>query len=516
MIQSVHSSTPPPRRAARAAERVRIRVRRSFVATVAAFVVGGSGLFAVATAYATTPTDAAAESSVVTELVPTETASGGASGSADVPIESPADTTATATPEPTDNPYGDTFTMLTSEPTQTVSDDGDVTLSFGYDLRPGVDRDGASALVAAYVVNAAGERIWFISGGDEWLNIEGPGVFTETLQLAPGTYTRHIASSYILHCDCGDVKDITEPYTFTVPEKVDPFTDTYAMITNGPDQTVDETGDVTLSFGYDLRPGVEPERDNTPLEAYVVDSAENSTYFTGSDTTQFLDVTGPGVFTKTITLAPGTYTRYIRSYYVLNCDCFGTKDIVEPYTFTVPEKVDPTPTPTPTVTPTPEPTSTPSPEPTAEPTATPTPQPTQTSSPSPTVTSTPIAISLSTSTVARGNQVTVSASGLTAGEPVEIWLHSTPVKLLATTASADGTISNTVTIPSDVAVGAHEIEVRGATSGSAFAALTVTNGLAVTGFDSAGVAATGVGASILLLGGIAALLIDRRTRRQQV
>lgn len=289
-----------------------------------------------------------------------------------------------------------------------------------------------------------------------------------------------------------------------------PYDDTYAMITSGPDQTVDASGDVTLSFGYDLRPGVDPERDNTPLEAYVVDGAENYSYFTGSDTTQFLDVTGPGAFTQTITLAPGTYTRYIRSYYVLNCDCFGTKDIVEPYTFTVPEKTDPTPTPTPTVTPSPEPTSAPTPAPTTEPTATPTPQPTEAASPSPTASASPVAISLSSTTVTRGNQITVNASGLTAGEPVEIWLHSTPIKLMSTTASADGTIAKTVIIPSDAAISAHKIEVRGATSGSAYASLTVANGLAVTGFDRTSTTAAGIGASVLLLGGIAFVMVARR------
>ncbi|MBD8207785.1 hypothetical protein IFU08_12375 [Microbacterium sp. CFBP 8790] len=298
------------------------------------------------------------------------------------------------------------------------------------------------------------------------------------------------------------------------PSAAGPYDDTYAMITSGPDQTVDASGDVTLSFGYDLRPGVEPERDNTPLEAYVVDGAEKYTYFTGSDTTQFLDVTGPGAFTQTITLAPGTYTRYIRSYYVLNCDCFGTKDIVEPYTFTVPEKTDPTPTPTPAVTPTPEPTPTATPqpttEPTTEPTTTPDPQPTETASPSPTVSASPVAVSLSSSTVARGNQVTVSASGFAAGESVEIWLHSTPVKLLSTAAGVDGTISKTVTIPSDAAIGSHKIEVRGATSGSAYASLTVAKGLAVTGFDRTSTTAAGIGASVLILGGIAFVLVARR------
>ncbi|WP_153009000.1 LPXTG cell wall anchor domain-containing protein, partial [Microbacterium testaceum] len=114
------------------------------------------------------------------------------------------------------------------------------------------------------------------------------------------------------------------------------------------------------------------------------------------------------------------------------------------------------------------------------------------------------------STVVPGNQVTVNASGFAPGESVEIWLHSTPVKLLSTTASADGTISKTVTIPSGTTVGAHKIEVRVATSGSAYAALTVTDSLAVTGFDSTSTTATGVGASILILGGLVMLLVARR------
>ncbi|MDU0346476.1 hypothetical protein RWH44_12290 [Microbacterium sp. KSW2-29] len=258
------------------------------------------------------------------------------------------------------------------------------------------------------------------------------------------------------------------------------------------------TGEVTITFDYDLRPDIEREGIDPLLDVYVDDAAGERTTF-GK---QLTGVDGPATFDQSVTLKPGTYTRHIMSTYLRYCDCLPIKDIVEPYTFTVPEKVDPTPSPTPTptatATPSPEPTGTPSPEPTTEPTATPTPQSTETPSPSPIATSKPIAISLSSTTVARGNPITVNASGLAAGEQVEIWLHSTPVKLLSTTASADGTISKTVTIQSDVAIGAHEIEVRGATSGSAYAALTVSDGLAVTGFDARATATTGIGASTLI------------------
>ena len=55
-------------------------------------------------------------------------------------------------------------------------------------------------------------------------------------------------------------------------------------------------------------------------------------------------------------------------------------------------------------------------------------KPTEMSSPSPSAISTPIAVSLSTTTVARGNQVTVNTPGLASGESAEIRLHSAPIK----------------------------------------------------------------------------------------
>ncbi|WP_307486890.1 hypothetical protein [Microbacterium trichothecenolyticum] len=104
----------------------------------------------------------------------------------------------------------------------------------------------------------------------------------------------------------------------------------------------------------------------------------------------------------------------------------------------------------------------------------------------------------------------MKASGFAPGEAVEIWLHSTPIKLLSTTASADGTVSATITIPSGTDFGARKIEVRGATSGSVYASLIVTDGLALTGYDSTGTTAAGIGASALILGGIAFMMVARR------
>ncbi|KIC59971.1 hypothetical protein [Microbacterium hominis] len=151
----------------------------------------------------------------------------------------------------------------------------------------------------------------------------------------------------------------------------------------------------------------------------------------------------------------------------------------------------------------------PTPSPTPTQTNTPTPSPSATLTLPNTGPSTPTA-SLSTRTVSPDGRVTVTASGLAANEPVEIWLHSTPVKLWSGVVNADGTLTQTVTIPTGIEIGKHQIEVRGTTSGSLLLDLAVTATLAATGFDPVA-AGVGGGAGLLLLaGGIAALLLARR------
>ncbi|MEV7767862.1 hypothetical protein [Microbacterium sp. NPDC086615] len=182
---------------------------------------------------------------------------------------------------------------------------------------------------------------------------------------------------------------------------------------------------------------------------------------------------------------------------------------------------DPTPTPTPTPietsTPTPSPTetATPTPTPTPEPTSTSTPTATPTVSPSPSQSASPLAVSLSTSTVSRGSQVAVTASGFASGETVEIWLHSTPTKLVTATADDNGAVRQTVTIPSGTDIGAHKIEARGASSGSAYANLTVTDGLAVTGFDPVASTVGGGAGALLLAAGIGVVFFAHRRRVHQ-
>ncbi len=56
-----------------------------------------------------------------------------------------------------------------------------------------------------------------------------------------------------------------------------------------------------------------------------------------------------------------------------------------------------------------------------------------------------------------GGSIKVSLNGFDAGASVEIWLHSTPVRLGSLTVGADGTGSAQLTIPADVPAGAHTL-----------------------------------------------------------
>jgi arabinoxylan arabinofuranohydrolase len=129
-----------------------------------------------------------------------------------------------------------------------------------------------------------------------------------------------------------------------------------------------------------------------------------------------------------------------------------------------------------------------------------------------------VSVSLSSGAVSPGERLTVTASGLAANEQVEVWLHSTPVRLISGIASADGAYTATVTIPTTTALGDHRIEVRGLSSGSSFAALRVEGvegvdgALPATGIDTGWVnnlAAVALGA--VLVGGVLTL---RRSRRR--
>jgi arabinogalactan endo-1,4-beta-galactosidase len=118
--------------------------------------------------------------------------------------------------------------------------------------------------------------------------------------------------------------------------------------------------------------------------------------------------------------------------------------------------------------------------------------------------------SLSTTTVGPGGELTVSGSGFEPGESVEVWMHSTPVRLAAGFADGAGVFSRTVTIPASATPGAHRIELRGALSGSVFLDITVSGRLGLTGTDAALPTLAG-GILLLVLG--SALVGARRRRR---
>lgn len=85
-----------------------------------------------------------------------------------------------------------------------------------------------------------------------------------------------------------------------------------------------------------------------------------------------------------------------------------------------------------------------------------------------------LAVELSTDKTEAGSPVDVSVTGLDVGEEAEIVLHSDPVKLGDASASADGTIEATVTIPDDTEAGDHKIVIDAEQSGTAEATVTIT------------------------------------------
>ncbi|MGL3151658.1 hypothetical protein ACSS7Z_15020 [Microbacterium sp. A82] len=180
---------------------------------------------------------------------------------------------------------------------------------------------------------------------------------------------------------------------------------------------------------------------------------------------------------------------------------------------------EPTPAPTTSPEPTPVPTDSPAPTKTPVPSEpTETPQPVETPAPAAPDTPAPVqvkpTVSLSSASVPAATSVTVNSSGFQPGEKLELWLRSQPWKLTDATADANGDLSLSVGIAGGTEIGAHTIEVRGATSGSVFVDIVVTDDLAITGIDSAfasGVATTGLA---LVIGGTTVVLLGRRASRE--
>ncbi|KDA04778.1 hypothetical protein DC31_05540 [Microbacterium sp. CH12i] len=115
-----------------------------------------------------------------------------------------------------------------------------------------------------------------------------------------------------------------------------------------------------------------------------------------------------------------------------------------------------------------------------------------------------------------GADITLSGAGFAPGETVKIQLHSTPVELGSATASTDGTVRATVTIPVETDGGQHEVVVTGQQSQLTASAALSVEGVA-TG-EGPGLAVTGGSVDPIVLGGaiallaVGALLLAVRTR----
>jgi LPXTG-motif cell wall-anchored protein len=107
-------------------------------------------------------------------------------------------------------------------------------------------------------------------------------------------------------------------------------------------------------------------------------------------------------------------------------------------------------------------------------------------------------VTLGSKSVVAGGSLHVTGAGFSAGEKVSVTLHSTPVTLATLTATSTGAVSGNVVIPSDTAVGSHEIVLLGETSGStATAGLTVTAATTTTTGTETTTTTTGTSASTL-------------------
>lgn len=133
---------------------------------------------------------------------------------------------------------------------------------------------------------------------------------------------------------------------------------------------------------------------------------------------------------------------------------------------------------------------------------------------------------LSRSSLRAGESLTITVTGMAAGETVEVWLNSDPVRLVSRT-TVDGTLSLTVTVPASTTPGAHTIRALGLSTGlEATAPLTVlaaptaptadpaggTGSLARTGTDLGWLTGTAV---LMLLLGSGVLVAARVTRTRE-
>jgi LPXTG-motif cell wall-anchored protein len=118
-----------------------------------------------------------------------------------------------------------------------------------------------------------------------------------------------------------------------------------------------------------------------------------------------------------------------------------------------------------------------------------------------------------------GSRIHIVGDGFVPGSSVDVILHSTPVALATVKADGAGSISTFVTLPLDVASGAHEIVATGPAPGGGTRSLTMP--ITVAGNGSVGTDLPRTGASLwpniavgLILsaaGGLLVFITRRRT-----
>ncbi|WP_243228577.1 immunoglobulin-like domain-containing protein [Microbacterium sp. CIAB417] len=107
----------------------------------------------------------------------------------------------------------------------------------------------------------------------------------------------------------------------------------------------------------------------------------------------------------------------------------------------------------------------------------------------------------------QGGSIEIAGAGFTAGDAVNITVHSDPVDLGTFTVADDGTLTASWTIPADFAAGAHSIVVTLADGSTVTAEFTVTAAAGAGGASAEGDLAT-TGAELpLAIGGLALALL---------
>jgi len=119
---------------------------------------------------------------------------------------------------------------------------------------------------------------------------------------------------------------------------------------------------------------------------------------------------------------------------------------------------------------------------------------------------------LSTSQASPGDQVDVKASGLKPNEKVQVELHSTPTQLATLRADSKGNVHTTVQIPAKAPIGAHQIALRGATSGLHTSPIVVTGSATTSTGTPWGVIALSAMLGAAAVAAIGALMIHHRRK----